>query len=159
MRDWSRLRHTAIGNLWAPLFSPDRAEGTRKVLTYEAALEEFPDTRDRLAKWPEVRAEIEANLDAMEKEYTPFADGLKALKLRMDAAVWERLALKHRVRMRDLLGIDEFVRSVRTALAEFCGGLECVATGTMSVADLSRLHGDLLDAYSSRRLLPHRRGV
>ncbi len=159
MRDLSRLRHTGIGNLWAPLLSADRAEGTRSVLAGDAAKGDFPDTRDRLAKWPPVRQAVETNLSSLERGYDPFVKGIDTLAQFLEPQARERLAESHGARMRELYGIASFVESARRALAAFCEGLAAVAAGNMSVADLGRLHGELLDAYNARQLFPHRRGI
>lgn len=159
MRDLSRLRHTGIGNLWAPLLSRDRAGGTRSVLAHDAADGNFPDTVDRLAKWPLVQQAVEKNLSCLEREYDPFVRGVDTLARCLEPQAGERLALSHGARMRDIYGLHGFVASARSALAAFCDGIRAVAVGNMSVADLGQLHGELLDAYCGRRLFPNRRGV
>jgi hypothetical protein len=159
IRELSRLRHTGIGNLWAPLLSPDRAEGTRSVLANHAAEGEFPDTRDRLAKWPLVRQAVEKNLTCLEREYDPFVRGLDTLSPCIEPKALNHLVVRHGARMREVYGLDDFVRLSRHALTAFYDGIIAVSVGSMSVADLGRLHGELLDAYCGRRLFPDRRGV
>ncbi len=159
MRDLSRLRHTGIGNLWAPLLSRDREDGTRSVLAHDAADGDFPDTVDRLAKWPLVQQAVEKNLTSLEREYDPFVRGVDTLTRHLEPQARDRLALSHGARMREIYGIRGFVGSARSALAAFCDGIDAVAAGNISVADLGQLHGELLDAYSGRRLFPNRHGV
>ena len=142
----SQLRHTAVGNDLGVLFDRDRIEKTRKVLSGEAGIDELSDTRERLARWPGTRAAVEANLDAFEREYTPWEEGLQTLRGRLDPAAWDRLATEHRARMRERVGIPAFVPSVRQAIVAFEEGLVAVGAGRMMPAELARLHGVLVNA-------------
>jgi len=143
----SQLRHTALDNGLAPLFEAHRKDGTQKVLTGEARSDEFPDTRLRLARWEQTRADVESNLQAFATAYTPFEEGLRALKTHMEPGRWDDLATAHRARMRERLGIAGFVASVRAALSAFEEGLHAVAADRMTVDELSELHGVLVDVY------------
>lgn len=143
----SQLRHTALGNGFAPLFEPHQREATRRVLGGDAAPEEFSGIRERLQRWPVVRRAMEANLNAFAEEYTPFAEGLQALRPRMPSEEWARLAACHRARACNLLNIESFIARVRTAMTAFEKGLQAAGEGKMSVEQAGRLHAEIMDAY------------
>ena len=136
-----------MGNGFAPLFEPHQREATRRVLSHEAAGEDFSGIRERLERWPAVRRAVEANLSAFEKNYTPFAYGLEMLHFRMASADWATLAACHRERARDLLSLQKFVGRVRSAMVAFEKGLQAVGDGKMSMDELARLHAEMMDAY------------
>ena len=146
METLSQLRHTAVGNDLGRLFDPDRIEKTRKVLARKAGLDEYSDTRERLARWPEIRAAVEANLDGFEREYTPWEEGLQALRGYLDSSVWQRLAAAHRARMCARAGIPAFVASVRHAVVTFDDGLVAASAGRIPKTELVRLYGNLVNA-------------
>jgi hypothetical protein len=143
----SQLRHTALGNGFAPLFEPHQREATRRVLAGDAAPEEFSGIRERLQRWPVVRRAIEANLNAFVEEYTPLEEGLEALRHGMASEEWARLAACHRARTRNVLDIESFVATVRTAMSTFEKGLHAAGDGSMSVEQVGRLHAEIMDAY------------
>jgi hypothetical protein len=143
----SQLRHTAMGNGFAPLFEPHQREATRRVLTGDAAPDEFSGIRERLERWPAVSRAVEANLRAFEEGYTPFVDGLEVLRHKLGSEHWASLAASHGTRARDLLDIDRFVVEVRSAMSAFEKGLQAVGDGKMSVEQVGRLHAEMMDAY------------
>jgi hypothetical protein len=143
----SQLRHTAMGNGFAPLFEPHQREATRRVLAGEAAPEEFSGVRERLERWPAVRKAVEANLRAFEQDYTPFMDGLETLRHKMASEDCARLAACHRARARNLFHVERFVAGVRSAMSAFEKGLQAVGEGKMSVEQVGHLHTEMMDAY------------
>jgi hypothetical protein len=150
MRECSKLRHTAVDNGLGPLFEPHVSEAVRKVLSGEASPVEFQSIRDRIERWATIREQVETNLEAFESEYTPYSDGLDALEDQLPPHTWKQLAAAHRLRMKSLLRIDEFVASVRLALCAFNDGFRSVRDGAISVKELGEFHARLVDVYRAR---------
>jgi hypothetical protein len=136
-----------VDNAFAPLFEPNQQEATRRVLVGEARPEEFQRIRERLGRWPTIRRDVEENLSAFEKNYTPFAKGLDMLRGRMPLEDWRKLAATHRARVRNWFRLDTFVASVRSSMLAFEQGLQAVRDGRMSVEGLGRLHAEMVDGY------------
>lgn len=143
----SQLRHTSIGNGFAPLFEPSLREATRKVLMDEAGSDEYLGIREKLDRWPAVRREVEANLRGFAEDYTPFFEGLETLRAKMKPEVWMKVSSCHRRRVRELQRLDKFVAAVTLALVGFEEGLRDARKGVMSMEKLSDLHEELMDAY------------
>jgi hypothetical protein len=146
----SQLRHTAVDNGLAPLFEPHQREATRRVLTGEAAPDEFPALRERLQRWPLIREHVEANLVAFERDYTPFPEALELLRALLPPKQWSRVAACHRARVHEYLQIGTFVAAVRSTVRRFDVGLRAVSLGAMTVGELAQLHAEVVDAYRTR---------
>ena len=146
MEERSSLRHTSIGNGLAFLF--DKGRGTLAVLQGTASEHEYPRLREAIVRWRRTtRPAVLRNLEAFEREYTPFAEGLAILQANMPAEAWKRLVVLHGRRVRALLGIRVFAVGVREAVERFDNGLKAVTEGTMTLDELRRLHSEVLDAY------------
>lgn len=140
----SQLRHTRLGNAMQPLFEPDRLELTQAVLRGTCGDADFPDTRERLAAWPELSEALSDSLEALERAYDPFDVPSGA-----GFGVEERRALAF-----ELVDLSSFLGRARRTLSEFDRGLGQVVSGTISIEEVAARYEALLDAYATSQLLP-----
>lgn len=118
------------------------------VLLGAAPAGAYPDTRDRLAKWPRLQAEVLENARTVAERLDPWAvrDGVLAPE---PVRVW--LAPTLTAYGRAWLGLDEWVGEVEHAAAELDRGLAEAGRGATGVDRLRDLHWRLVEAYSGRR--------
>lgn len=136
------------------IFEPPRREGTAAVLSGKCGPKSFPDTRDRLARWPVVRDQVLRNLEAIEREYDPFSSAITALRGHMSDSMIADLALWSARSIREFLAVPQFVARARTAVLSFDLGIRLIASESISIDELAERYEELLDAYGARRLIP-----
>jgi hypothetical protein len=146
----SRLNHTGVDNTLAPVFSPDRQSDTLAILRGSAGPLQAPDTRARLAKWPIIRQEVKDNLDAIVRDFDPFAQERELTEKYLPVELRPLLAAVGRKDLNAWLGLQPWKATVERSLAAFDDALEQARTGAVPIERLRSLHRELVEAYSGR---------